>query len=55
MFGVLNMGNIVLSTLGIPEEMEIRLCCPVERTGNYYFTNSSRRFVVSFIVQPEIQ
>ena len=37
MFGVLNMGNIVLSTLGIPEEMEIRLCCPVERTGNYYF------------------
>ena len=37
LFGVLNMGNTALSTLGIQEEMQLRLYCPVESTGNYYF------------------
>lgn len=37
LFGVLNMGNISLSAFGIPEEMQLHLSCPVEKTGNYYF------------------
>ncbi len=37
LFGILNVGNASLSALGIPDEMQFHLCCPVERTGNYYF------------------
>lgn len=37
LFGILNAGNASLSAWGIPDEMQLRLCCPVERMGNYYF------------------
>ena len=37
LYGVINMGDATLSTCGIPEEMQLRLCCPVESMGNYYF------------------
>ncbi len=37
LYGVINMGEASLSVLGIPEEMQFRLYCPVESTGNYYF------------------
>lgn len=37
LFGVLNIEDTSLSALGIPEEMQLCLYCPVEKTGNYYF------------------
>lgn len=37
LYGVINMGDASLSAFGIPEEMQLRLCCPMEKAGNYYF------------------
>lgn len=37
LYGVINMGDASLSAFGIPEEMQLRLCSPVEKAGNYYF------------------
>lgn len=37
LYGVIHIGKAALSAFGIPEEMQLRLNCPVEKTGNYYF------------------
>lgn len=37
LYGVINMGDVSLSAFGIPEEMQFRFCCPVEKVDNYYF------------------
>lgn len=37
LFGVLNIGNISLSALGIPVEMQLCLNYPVEEVANWYF------------------
>ena len=36
LYGVIHLGNASLSAWGIPDEMLLHLCYPVERSGDYY-------------------